>query len=521
MDARQGLAAAVDDSPLPFPELQPYDEHNRELVENVHPPAWRNPQATGRYNLVVVGGGTAGLVAAAGAAGLGARVALVERELMGGDCLNVGCVPSKTLLRAANAVVQVREARALGVRVPEQVEVDFPAVMERVRAVRARLAPRGSARRFQELGVDVFLGEARFTGEDTVRVGDTTLRFSRACLATGSHPLAPPVFGLATAGFLTNQSVFSLTELPRRLVVLGGGSSGCELAQAFARLGAQVTLLEAGPRLLPREEPEASALLEQALRRDGVDVRAGVRLGRVERRDGEKVLTFSDEGQAPLHADELLVCTGRKPNVEGLQLEAAGIDYDERDGIRVDDHLRTTNRDVYAAGDCCTLHRFTHVADAMARIVVRNSLLFGRERVGALAIPWVTFTDPEVAHVGLTEREAREQGIDLHTLRVDLADLDRPVIDGDPPGFLAVHLERGADQVLGATFVGRSAGEAVGELAVAVQGRLGLGRLGRVIHPYPTRAEAIRKVADAHLRGRRAANPVVRALLRGLMSLRR
>lgn len=520
MDARPGLATATDDVVLPFPEVQPFDEHNRKLVENVRPPAWRNPQGTGRYNLIVVGGGTAGLTAAAGAAALGARVALVERELMGGDCLNVGSIPSKTLVRCAGAVVQVREARRLGVKVPERVEVDFPAVMEHVRAVRAKLAPRDSARRFQALGVDVFLGDARFTGEDTVQVGDQTLRFARACVATGSRPLAPPIFGLATAGFLTSQTVFSLTELPRRLVVLGGGSSGCELAQAFARLGASVTLLEVGPRLLPREEPEASAVVEEALRKDGVAVLTGARVGRVERRDGEKVLIFSDEGRAPLHADELLVCAGRKPSVEGLGLEAAGIDYDERDGVRVDDQLRTTNRDVYAAGDCCTLHRYTHVADAMGRMVVRNALLFGRGRVSRLAIPWVTFTDPEVAHVGLTEREAREQGLGVRTVRVDLADLDRVVIDGDPGGFLAVHLEEGTDRVVGATFVGRGAGEALGELVVAAQGDVGLSRLGRMIHAYPTRAEAVKRAADVVLRAR-VANPVVRTVLRTFMALRR
>lgn len=521
MDARPGTApTTIDDLPLPFLEVQPWDEHNRELVEHVRPPAWRNPQATGRYNLVVIGGGTAGLVTAAGAARLGARVALVERELMGGDCLNAGCVPSKTLLRAAQAVVQVREARALGVKVPERVEVDFAAVMERVRAVRARLAPRDSAHRFQELGVDVFLGNARFTGRDTVRVGDQTLRFSRACVATGSRPLAPPVFGLATSGFLTTQSVFSLTSLPGRLAVLGGGASGCELAQAFARLGAQVTLLEAGPRLLAREDPDVAAVIEAALRHDGVDVRLGVRVGRVERRDAERVLTFSDEGQPPLRVDEVLVCTGRRPNVDDLQLDAAGVDYDERGGIRVDDRLRTTNRDIYAAGDCCTADRFTHVADAMARIVVRNALLFGRETTRDLAIPWVTFTDPEVAHVGLTAREAAEQGLLVQTLRVDLGDLDRPVIDADPAGFLAVHLERGSDRLLGATLVGRRAGEALGELSVAVQTRLSLSTLGKVIHAYPTRAEAVRRAADVLLQ-QRGASIVVRTLLRGLMALRR
>jgi pyruvate/2-oxoglutarate dehydrogenase complex dihydrolipoamide dehydrogenase (E3) component len=520
MDARVDSRLAVEDSPLPYPEVQPFDEHNRELVEHVRPPAWRNPVATGRYNLVVIGAGTAGLVAAEGAARMGARVALVERELMGGDCLNVGSVPSKTLIRCANALVQAREARAFGVLVPETLEVDFATVMERVRAVRAGLAPRDSAHRFRELGVDVFLGEARFTGKNQVQVGDQTLRFSRACIATGSRSLAPPVFGLAAAGFLTNQTVFSLTALPRRLVVLGGGSTGCELAQAFARLGSRVTLIEAAPRLLPREDREAAAFVEEALRRDGVTLRLNARVGRVERRDDERVLSFSDEGEASILTDELLVATGRRPMVEGLHLEAAGIDFDERDGIRVDDFLRTTNGDVYAAGDCCTAHRFTHVADAMSRVVLKNALLFGRERASALAIPWVTFTDPEIAHVGLTEREAREQGLLLRTVRVDLADLDRAVIEGDPPGYLAVHLERDGDRVLGATFVGRGAGEAISELGLAIQEEVPLGRLGRLVHPYPTRSEAVRKAAESLLSAR-AARPLARMLLRGLMAVRR
>lgn len=516
MDAR----VAIEPTLLPYPEVQPFDELNRELVEHVRPPRWKNPRATGRYNLVVIGAGTAGLVAAAAAAKLGARVALVERELMGGDSLNTGCVPSKTLLRCASALVQVREAAHFGVRVPDGVDVDFARVMERVRAVRARLAPRDSAHRFQELGVDVFLGEARFLDRRTVQVGDEKLVFSRACIATGSRSLAPPVFGLANAGFLTNQTVFSLTALPRRLAVLGGGSTGVELAQAFARLGAKVTLVEAAERLLPREDAEAAAVVEQALARDGVDLRLGVRLGRVERKDGERILAFSDEGQQPLHVDEVLVCTGRKPNVENLHLEAAGIDYDEREGIRVDELLRTTNPDVYAAGDCCTAHRFTHVADAMARIVVRNALLFGRMRTSSLVIPWVTFTDPEVAHVGLTEREALEQGIPIHTVHVDLSELDRPAIEGDPPGFLAVHLERGEDRIVGATYVGRGAGEAIGELTLAQDAAVPLSRLAQVIHAYPTRAEAIRRAAESFVAAR-STGPVARLLLRGLMALRR
>jgi pyruvate/2-oxoglutarate dehydrogenase complex dihydrolipoamide dehydrogenase (E3) component len=508
------------ESPLPFLEVLPFDDFNQTLVEHVRPPKWKNPEATGRYNLVVIGGGPAGLVAAQAAAKLGARVALVERELLGGDCLNVGCVPSKALIHCANAVVRVKEARKLGVDVPEDVSVDFGAVMRYVREVRSKIAPHDSAHRFAELGVDVFLGEARFTGRDTVQVGEQTLRFSRACVATGSRPLAPPIFGLGAAGFLTNQTVFSLTSLPARLAVLGGGSSGCELAQAFARLGSRVTLIESAQRLLPKEDADAAACVEQALRRDGVELRLGVRVGRVERRDGIRTLTFSDEGQAPLEADEVLVCAGRRPNVESLRLEAAGIDYDERQGIQVDPYLRTTNRSVYAAGDCCTAERFTHIADSQARMVVRNALLFGWDRADAPTTPQVTFTDPEVAHVGLTERQAREQGLIVHTVRVDMSEVDRAVIEDDPPGFLTLHVERGSERLLGATFVGRGAGEALGELGLAIQAGIGTGALGRLIHAYPTRAEAVRKATDALL-STRCAGPLARTFLKTLMAVRR
>lgn len=508
------------ESPLPFLEVQPYDDLNQTLVAHVRPPSWKNPVATGRYNLVVVGGGPAGLAAASAAAELGARVALVERELLGGDCLNVGCVPSKALIHCANALARVKESRRLGIQVPEDVRVDFGEVMRYVREVRSKLAPHDSAHRFAELGIDVFLGEARFTGRDALQVGDQPLRFSRACVATGSRTMAPPIFGLAAAGFLTNQTVFSLTELPARLAVLGGGATGCELAQAFARLGSRVTLIESAQRLLPKDDADAAAAVEQALREDGVELRLGVRVGRVERRGAARHLIFSDEGQAPLEVEELLVCAGRRPNVESLKLEAAGVDYDERQGIRVDPYLRTTNRNVYAAGDCCTAERYTHVADAQARVVVRNALLFGWERADAPVTPSVIFTDPEVAHVGLTERQAREQGLLVHTVRVDLADVDRAVIEDDPPGFLSLHVERGSERIVGATFVARSAGEALGELGLAIEQGVGAGGLARLLHAYPTRSEAIRKAADALLGGRRAG-PVARTFLRTLMALRR
>src|SRR5579872_6192160 len=304
-------------------EVPPLDDANRTLLRNTHPPDWVNPAPPPRYNLVVIGGGPAGLVSAAAAAALGAKVALVERQLLGGDCLNVGCVPSKAILRAARAAADVRRAREFGVLVPDGVTVDFGAVMARMRRLRAGLSAVDSAARFRGLGVDVFLGEARFTGPDTVDVAGTTLRFKRAIVATGARPSRPEIPGLVEAGYLTNENVFNLTELPRRLAVVGAGPVGCELAQAFARLGSEVHLLARKPHPLPREDPDAAAALERSLVRDGVRFHGGFVLQRVERTATEKWLHAS--GAEPIRVDAILVAVGRTPNVEGLNLEAAGV----------------------------------------------------------------------------------------------------------------------------------------------------------------------------------------------------
>jgi pyruvate/2-oxoglutarate dehydrogenase complex dihydrolipoamide dehydrogenase (E3) component len=511
-------------APEQLAPLQPLDEHNRALLENVHPPHWINPTPDGRYNLVVIGAGTAGLVSAAGAAGLGARVALVERALMGGDCLNVGCVPSKTLLRSAKLMGELRDAARLGVRVPDGAAADFPAVMERVRRVRAGISPHDSARRFRdELGVDVFLGDARFVGSRAVEVAGTTLTFSRAVIATGARALVPPIEGLVETGFLTNETVFSLTELPSRLAVVGGGPIGCELAQAFRRLGAEVTILEMGRQFLPREDPDAAGLLRASLERDGVAIRLECRLTRVASTGAGKELTFEHNGSSEtLVADEILVGVGRAPNVEGLGLEDAGIRAD-RQGVAVDDFLRTTNPRVYAAGDVCMAHKFTHAADFAARTVVQNALFsfgpFGRKRLSALTIPWCTYTDPEIAHVGLSEREAAERGIAIDTFVRQLADVDRARTDGEEDGFVKLHVRKGSDRILGGTVVARHAGELLGEVAVAMAAGLGLGRLASVIHPYPTQAEAIRQLGDAYNRTR--LTPGVKRIFERILAWRR
>jgi len=482
--------------------VAPLDAYNRTLVANVHPPGWKNPEPSGRYNMVVLGAGTAGLVTAAGAAGLGAKVALVEKHLMGGDCLNVGCVPSKALIRAARVVSDVRDAGDFGVRIRDGFDVDFPAVMERMRRLRAEISPHDSAARFRDMGIDVFLGHGRFVEPDALEVDGRTLRFKKAVIATGARASAPPIPGLEEAGYLTNESVFSLTELPTKLAVIGAGPIGCELAQAFARFGAKVTLLEALHQILGKEDRDAAALVERELRRNGVEINCCCKITGVRREGTAKILTLDCAGKLEeLSVDEILVGVGRAPNVEGLDLEAAGVGFDKA-GVTVDDHLRTTNRRIFAAGDVCSRYKFTHAADAMARIAIQNALFFGWAKASALTIPWCTYTDPEIAHVGLYEEEVKEQKIPVRTFVQDLSDVDRAVIDGETAGLVKVHVRGGTDKILGATVVARHAGDMIPELTLAMVGGLGLKTVGRTIHPYPTQIEAVKKVADAYSRGR-------------------
>ena len=482
--------------------VRPLDEANRDLLAQVHPAGWVNPPGDGVYDLVVIGGGTAGLVSAAGAAGLGARVALVEKGLLGGDCLNTGCVPSKALLRSARAVADARKAASLGVRTGP-VDADFAAVMSRMRQLRAGIGHHDSAGRFRTLGVDVFLGDGRFAGPRTVEVDGKTLRFRRAVIATGGRPADLPVPGLADAGFLTHETLFWLTELPARLLVIGGGPIGSEMAQAFARFGSRVTILDAAPHLLPREDADASAIVQRRFTEDGIRLELGVTVTRVERRGGEVVVHATRPGPGGVPetieaaGDQLLVAAGRVPNVETLGLDAAGVTV-TRDGVAVDDRLRTSNPRVFAAGDVCSRFKFTHAADAMARIVIQNALFFGRRKASALVIPWATYTDPEIAHAGMYEAEAREAGRAVETITVDMKDVGRAVLDGDTEGFLRVHHEKG--RLLGCTIVSAHAGEMIGEASYALARRGTLGQFSATVHPYPTVSEAFRMAGDRHRR---------------------
>ncbi len=518
-EAKDGADVSGDSIIEEFPQARPFDEHNRRLIANVHPMDWSNPEPSGRYNMVVIGGGTAGLVTAAGAAGLGAKVALVERALLGGDCLNVGCVPSKALIRCARAFAEVRSAGTFGVHVPEGAAVDFAAVMERMRRLRAGISPHDSARRFRELGIDVFIGDAHFTGRDTIEVDGKTLRFSRACIATGARAAPLPIPGLAEAGYLTNETLFSLTELPRRLAVIGAGPIGCEMAQTFARFGSEVTLVESMCQLLGREDQDAAQRIEQALARDGVRINCCAKITGVRKKGDETILTLEGEMGGELAVDAVLVSVGRAPNVGGLGLEAAGVEFDKRLGVKVDDRLRTTNPKVFAAGDICSPYKFTHAADFMARIVIQNALFFGRSKASALTIPWCTFTDPEIAHVGLYEQQARDKGIEVETFTVEMSDVDRAVLDGEADGFLKVHVKKGSDKILGATLVARHAGEMISEITLAIVSGAGLGTLAKTIHPYPTQAEVIRKAGDAYNRTR--LTPRVKGIFETVLRWRR
>ncbi|MFB2772937.1 mercuric reductase [Pelatocladus sp. BLCC-F211] len=487
--------------------IRPLDEYNQKLVSYVHPLNWINPKPADYYDLVVIGAGTAGLVVAAGAAGLdlGLKVALIEKHLMGGDCLNVGCVPSKCLIRSARVVGEMWNARNFGVNVPKHIDVDFPAVMERMRKLRAGISHHDSAERFQKLGVDVFLGSASFSSNNTVVVDDKTLNFKKAVIATGARAARLSIPGIEEAGYLTNETVFSLTQRPRRLAVIGGGPIGCELAQAFRRLGCEVVLFHRGSHILNKEDADAAEIVQHIFIKEGIRLVLNCQMQRVEKTsDGKKVYFSCNGREDSVTVDEILAGAGRVPNVEGLNLETVGVEYDQQRGVMVNDYLQTTNPKIYAAGDICMDWKFTHAADAAARIVIKNTLFspfgLGRYKLSNLVMPWVTYTDPEIAHVGMYEQQAQEKGIDVNTIKIPFSSVDRAIADGEEDGFVKILHKKGSDQIIGATIVARHAGEMISEVTTAIVNKIGLSKMSSVIHPYPTQAEGIKKAADAYRR---------------------
>ncbi|WP_051603198.1 mercuric reductase [Simplicispira psychrophila] len=473
--------------------------HDHELCEHVHPVHWRNPQPRDPYPLVVIGGGPAGLVAARKAARNGIKVALIERDLLGGNSLNFSSLPSKALIRTSRLYADMRNAVHYGVYPPAHIEVDFALVMERLRRIRARISRIDSAPRLSAEGIDVFLGAAAFTGGHTLEVDGTRLRFRKALIATGSRSMLPPILGLSEAGYHTNETIFDLTALPENLLIIGGGPVGCELAQALARLGSRVIIVHKHPLFLPKEERDAAQMVADALARDGVEIHLNTNAMKVWVENGKKcVQTWNDGNIATIRVDEILTGIGRVPTVSGLGLDAAGIDYSAQNGIRVDDFLRTSQRHIYAAGDVCMEHQFVDTATASARIAVQNALFLGRQRISELTIPWCTYTDPEIAHVGLYVRQARARGIPVITYTVPMHEVDRAITDGEENGFVKLHIHDGTDKILGATVVARHAGEMINGITLAIVAGIGLKTVARVIHTYPTQADAIHMAAHAH-----------------------
>jgi pyruvate/2-oxoglutarate dehydrogenase complex dihydrolipoamide dehydrogenase (E3) component len=443
-------------------------------------------------DICVIGAGSAGLTVAAAAAAFGVSVVLVEKGKMGGDCLNTGCVPSKALIAAARHVQAIREAERFGVTAGEP-QVDFSAVMRHVREVIAAIEPNDSVERFTGLGVNVIRGAARFKDGRAVTVGETEIAARRFVVAAGSRPAVPPIPNLETVPYLTNETIFELPRRPTHLVVIGGGPIGLEMAQAFRRLGSQVTVLEAG-KALSKDDPELAALLLEDLRAEGIDIREGVTVARVARR-GRTGVRVTLEGERPLHVDgsHLLVATGRRPDLEELGLEAAGIAFDAK-GIKVDGRLRTTNRRVHAIGDVAGGPQFTHWAGYQAGLVVRSILFRFGGRTNPDVLPWVTFTDPELAHVGLTEEEARRRHGSVQILRWPLSENDRAQTERATRGLVKV-LATKKGVIVGADILGRDAGELIAPFVLAVAQGMNVKALATAVFPYPTRAEATRRAA--------------------------
>jgi pyruvate/2-oxoglutarate dehydrogenase complex dihydrolipoamide dehydrogenase (E3) component len=453
-----------------------------------------------RFDIIAIGGGTAGLVTAAGAANLGLRAALVEREVLGGDCLWTGCVPSKALIASGRAAHTIDRAAALGLRVKAPA-IDAGAVLERMRQARAAAARPDDPERFRKMGVEVVFGAARFAARDRIDVAGRWLEAPRMVVATGARPAVPPIPGLEDAGYLTHLTVFDLETLPRRLVVIGGGPVGLELAQTYQRLGTAVTVLETLPRVLPHEDPEAADVLANTLRAEGVDLRTGRAVERVEGGPGSarRIHTKDGDGNPEvIETDEVLVATGRKPHTAGLNLEAIGVRL-EGGAVLVDGALRASVPGIWAAGDVAGGPQFTHVADYHAKLVLRNAVFPFSRRVDYSAVPAVTYTDPEVARIGLTEEQARARHGAVHVYRYDLADLDRAIVDAATTGFVKV-VTRGGGRILGATVVARGGGETIVPLALAMRHKLGLPALSQLVYPYPTMAEGVKRAADAYYR---------------------
>ncbi len=446
-----------------------------------------------KKDLVIVGGGAGGLVIASVASQLGLKVALIEKEKnMGGDCLHYGCVPSKTLIRSAKVASLLRRSQEFGLPAMD-FDIDLAKVNERVQSVIDKIQPHDDPQRFREYGCEVMVGEAaEFVDSHSVRVGERVIHGRRFVVATGSRPFVPPIDGLEEAGYLTNIDIFSLQHLPQRLVVLGGGPIGLEMAQAFSRLGSQVTVVEMLPNLLPHEDPEVSDALRSVLEQEGITIHTGTSAERVRRENDTRIVECSNN--ITVEADQILVAVGRRANVDNLGLEAAGIEYSER-GIQVDARMRTSRKHIYAVGDVCGPYPFTHMAEYQAGIIISNAVFRFPKKTNYRVVPWVTYTDPELARVGLTEMQAKEKGIEPTVLRFPFKDVDRALTDNETDGLVKLITHKG--RILGASILGPHGGELLQEIVLAMQTGAKIGDISATIHAYPTLSQVNKRTVNS------------------------
>ena len=454
-----------------------------------------------KYDLIVIGGGSGGLVCAAGGAGLGAKVALIEKKKLGGDCLNTGCVPSKALIRSATVIHTLQKAKTYGIK-ECTFQFDFSDIMARVKTIQKQIEPHDSPERFQNLGVDVKFGTYTFKNSHELTNGKETLYGKRIVIATGSSPFVPPIPGCEEKKCLTSDSIWHLTTLPKRLVVIGGGPIGSEVAQAFARFGSQVTLIDMAPGILPREDSDLKEYVQKAFVEDGIQFRFKAQLKKVNHGASSHTVTFEYQGkEETLECDGIFVAVGRKPNTAGLDLEKAGI-ATHKGGIVINSYCQTSLPHVYACGDVAGPYQFTHFADYQARLILRNALFPGKAKADYRVVPWCTYTDPELARVGLSQTEAQQKNISHDVFTYDLSDLDRAVCDGQGQGMVKVVTQKGKDKILGAAIVGFHAGDLLQEFVFAMKNNLGLKSISQTIHPYPTMSEATRRVSDLWMKSK-------------------
>ncbi len=489
-------------------------------------------RGAGNYNVVVIGGGTAGLVTAAGTAGLGGRVALIERNKMGGDCLNFGCVPSKALISSARLIEKIRQSEKWGLRKMTP-EFEFAEVMARMRDIRAQIAPHDSQERFESLGVDVFRGEARFVSPNEILVSPSPqssptgrgghrprvfwesgsggrsealgqgerLRAKNFVIATGSRAVIPEIEGIDKVRYFTNETIFDeLQTKPESMIVIGGGPIGCELAQTFARLGVKVTILQRGAQLLPREDADVAEFFEKCLHSEGITVIKNAEAKSVSETQNRIELQLSSRERPSITASTLFVCVGRKPSVDSLGLQAIGVATGKH-GVKVNEYLQTTRSHIYAAGDVAGPFLFTHMADTHARVVVRNILMpfqFLRQKIDYSVVPWCTYVDPEIATVGMNESSAKKKNVEYDLIAEQLDEIDRPVLENEANGFVKVLVAKGTDRILGATVICENAGDLLHEFVLAMKYGIGLGKIASTIHAYPTFAELARKAGDKY-----------------------